>query len=457
MTERILIVDDERNLRESLSEALSQAGYQVLTASNGKEAYSMIQEQELDLLLCDWRMPEMDGSALLNLLREEGRLVDLPALVITAHGTSNNAIDAIQIGAYDFVTKPFDLDDVMVTIRRALEHSSLQKEVKQLRRQVADASPHTGEIIGSSSLMLNVFKEIGRVAQTNSTVLITGESGTGKELVAKAIHAHSERRNAAFVVVNCAALPENLIESELFGYEKGAFTGALNRKTGKFESGQGGTIFLDEVGELPLATQPKLLRVLQEHIFERLGGTQSVDADFRVVAATNRDLEEEVAAGRFRCDLYFRLSVVPIQLPSLRDRRSDILPLAEHFLQSYSKKHGLRATGFAEDAILKLQRYPFPGNVRELEHIVERAVVRAGGRAITCDLIVADELATIEVSAGSELEKLLELPYRESIQAWERLLIERALKAAGGNKAEAARALGVHRRLLYEKLGSEIS
>lgn len=452
MTERILIVDDERNLRESLSEALSQAGYQVLTASNGREAYSMIQEQELDLLLCDWRMPEMDGAALLNVLREEGRLVDLPALVITAHGTSNNAIDAIQLGAYDFVTKPFDLDDVIVTIRRALEHSSLQKEVKQLRRQVGDASPRAGEIIGSSPLMLNVFKEIGRVAQTNSTVLITGESGTGKELVAKAIHQHSDRRNGAFVVVNCAALPENLIESELFGCEKGAFTGALNRKAGKFESAQGGTVFLDEVGELPLETQPKLLRVLQEHTFERLGGTQSVNTDFRVVAATNRDLEEEVAAGRFRNDLYFRLSVVPIQLPSLRDRRSDILPLAEHFLQSYSNKHGLRATGFAEDAILKLQRYAFPGNVRELEHIVERAVVRAGGRAITCDLIVVDEQATTEVSTGSELEKLLELPYHESIQAWERLLIERALKAAGGNKAEAARTLGIHRRLLYEKL-----
>ena len=294
---------------------MGQAGYQVLTASNGKEAYSIIQNQELDLLLCDWRMPEMNGAALLNLLREEGRLVDLPALVITAHGTSNNAIDAIQLGAYDFVTKPFDLDDVIVTIRRALDHASLQKEVKQLRRQVADANPRAGEIIGSSSLMLNVFKEIGRVAQTNSTVLITGESGTGKELVAKAIHAHSERRDGAFVVVNCAALPESLIESELFGYEKGAFTGALNRKAGKFESGQGGTIFLDEVGELPLATQPKLLRVLQEHTFERLGGTQSVDADFRVVAATNRNLEEEVAAGHFRGDLYFRLSVVPHSTP----------------------------------------------------------------------------------------------------------------------------------------------
>jgi DNA-binding NtrC family response regulator len=456
MTERILIVDDERNLRESLSEALFQAGYEVLTAANGKEAYSIIQEQELDLLLCDWRMPEMDGAALLNLLREEKRLVDLPTLVITAHGTSNNAIDAIQLGAYDFVTKPFDLDDVLITIRRVLDHSALQKEVTQLRQQVAQVSPRAGEIIGSSAAIVNVFKEIGRVAKTNSTVLIMGESGTGKELVAKAIHQHSDRRNGPFIVVNCAALPENLIESELFGYEKGAFTGALNRKAGKFESAQGGTIFLDEIGELPLQMQPRLLRVLQEHAFERLGGTQSIAVDFRVIAATNRDLEEEVTAGQFRNDLYFRLSVVPIYIPSLRDRRSDILPLAEHFLHTYSEQHGLRPTGFTEDAILKLQRYPFLGNVRELEHVVERAVLRAGGRAITSDLVAIEETAAAENPKESGLIKLLNLPYHESVQAWERLLVDRALKQANGNKAEAARLLGIHRRLLYEKLGAEI-
>jgi len=457
MTERVLIVDDERNLRESLSEALTQAGYEVLTASNGKEGYSIIQQQELDLLLCDWRMPEMDGAALLNLLREEGRLVDLPALVITAHGTSNNAIDAIQLGAYDFITKPFDLDNVLVTIRRALDHSALQKEVAHLRQRVAEVSPRTGEIIGTSSAMLNVFKEIGRVAKTNSTVLITGESGTGKELVAKAIHQHSDRKVAPFIVVNCAALPESLIEAELFGYEKGAFTGALNRKAGKFESAQGGTIFLDEIGELPLSTQPKLLRVLQEHTFERLGGTQSVESDIRVITATNRNLEEEVSSGSFRSDLYFRLSVVPIHLPPLRDRRSDILPLAEHFLQSFSKEHGLRFTGFTEDAILKLQRYVFPGNVRELEHIIERAVVTAGGRAITSNVLVVEQFEAAEMTNRNELENLLNLPYRESVQAWERLLIDKALKRTNGNKAEAARLLGIHRRLLYEKLGSEVS
>jgi DNA-binding NtrC family response regulator len=452
----LLVVDDERNLRESLSEALKEAGYNVLTAANGKEAYAVIQSHALDLLLCDWRMPEMDGGALLKLLRDDGRLVDLPVLVMTAHGTSNNAIEAIQFGAYDFVTKPFDLDDVLVTIKRALEHTSLQKEVAQLRSKVADTHAASGEIIGFSAPMLEVFKAIGRVAQTDSTVLITGESGTGKELVAKAIHEHSARRNFPFAVVNCAALPENLIESELFGYEKGAFTGALNRKPGKFESAQGGTVFLDEIGELPLASQPKLLRVLQEHTFERLGGGPSVTADFRVVAATNRSLEEEVAAGRFRRDLYFRLNVVPIALPSLRNRRPDIVLLAEHFLQHYSQKHGFRVTGFTEEAILKLQRYTFPGNVRELEHIVERAVLQGGGRVITPDLVTTEDNMG-SASRTSEFEKLLDLPFRESVQAWERLLIDRALEAANGNKAEAARRLGIHRRLLYEKLGSEES
>lgn len=447
----LLVVDDERNLRESLSEALKEAGYSVLTAANGKEAYAIIQSQALDLLLCDWRMPEMDGRELLRHLSDEGRLVDLPVLVMTAHGTSNNAIEAIQFGAYDFVTKPFDLDDVLVTIRRALEHTSLQKEVAQLRSKVADAP--NGDIVGFSAPMLEVFKAIGRVAQTDSTVLITGESGTGKELVAKAIHKHSARRNLPFAVVNCAALPENLIESEFFGYEKGAFTGALSRKPGKFESAQGGTVFLDEIGELPLTSQPKLLRVLQEHTFERLGGSQSIGADIRVIAATNRILEEEVGAGRFRRDLYFRLNVVPIALPPLRNRRPDIIPLAEHFLQHHSQKHGFRVTGFTEEAILKLQRYTFPGNVRELEHIVERAVLHGGGRVITPDLITTDD--TVAATKESKLEKLLDLPFHQSVQAWERLLIERALEAANGNKAEAARKLDIHRRLLYEKLGSE--
>ena len=242
------------------------------------------------------------------------------------------------------------------------------------------------------------------------------------------------------------------VRSGLFGYEKGAFTGALNRRAGKFESAQSGTIFLDEIGELSLAVQPKLLRVLQEHTFERVGDARSIRADFRVIAATNRSLDEEVATGRFRSDLYFRLSVVPIALPTLRDRRADVVLLAEHFLQHFSGRHGMRATGFAEESILKLQRYAFPGNVRELGHIVERATLRAGGRAITPDLIVVEDSSMQEGPKPNDLERLLELPYHESVQAWERLLIERAMKLADGNKAEAARILGIHRRRLYEKL-----
>jgi DNA-binding NtrC family response regulator len=457
MNAKLLVIDDERNLRESLAEALQQANYEVLTAANGREAYQLVQQHDVDLLLCDWTMPEMDGAALLKILREEGRLIDLPVLVITAHVTSNNAIDAMRFGAYDFITKPFDLDDVLVTVQRAIEHTSLQREVAWLRRKVAETSGPKGEIVGSSALMIEVFKAIGRVAQTDSTVLITGESGTGKELIARAIHQHSERRAMPFIVVNCAALPESLIESELFGYEKGAFTGALNRKAGKFENAQGGTIFLDEIGELPLPMQPKLLRVLQDHSFERVGGSQSIAADFRVVAATNRSLDEEVAAGHFRADLYFRLNVFPIELPPLRNRRPDVLLLAEHFLQHYSEKHHLRAVGFADDAILKLQRYGFPGNVRELEHIVERSVLRAGGRVITAELILLDESAVITAPKESELESLLQLPFHDSVRAWERLLIDRAMKTANGNKAEAARMLGIHRRLLYEKLGADES
>ena len=287
----------------------------------------------------------------------------------------NRIFDAIQLGAYDFVTKPFDLDDVIVTIRRALEHSSLQKEVKQLRRQVGDPSPRAGEIIGTSPLMLNVFKEIGRVAQTNSTVLITGESGTGKELVAKAIHAHSERRNAAFVVVNCAALPENLIESELFGYEKGAFTGALNRKAGKFESAQGGTIFLDEVGDVPPEIQVALLRVLQEREIERVGSDKPISVQLRVVAATHRDLNQLVAEGKFRQDLLYRLNVVPINVPSLRERAEDIPLLVEYFVDRYGKKSGKKFKTIDRETLKLFQEYNWPGNIRELQNVIERAVI----------------------------------------------------------------------------------
>jgi two-component system response regulator AtoC len=272
----------------------------------------------------------------------------------------------MQLGAYDFITKPFDLDDVLVKIHRTLQHTALQKEVLELRQRVAADDKSGAEMVGISAPMIEVFKSIGRIARTESTVLITGESGTGKELVARSIHWYSARKHKPFVVINCATLSETLAESELFGYERGAFTGAQSRKFGKFESADGGTVFLDEVGELPAGLQPKLLRMLQEHTFERVGGTESLTADCRILAATNRNLHEEVLAGRFRQDLYFRLNVLSIQLPALRERRSDVLPLAEHFLLHFSRKHGLRIVGFTEDAALELQEAePFQRNCWE--------------------------------------------------------------------------------------------
>jgi transcriptional regulator with GAF, ATPase, and Fis domain len=300
--------------------------------------------------------------------------------------------------------------------------------------------------------MLEVFKAIGRVAKTDVTVLLLGETGTGKELVARTIHESSFRSDRPFVVVNCGALPAELLESELFGHERGAFTGAISRKLGKFESAAGGTVFLDEIGELPLALQPKLLRVLQEHTFERVGGTESVHADFRVIAATNRVLEEEVEEKLFRPDLYYRLKGFSIQLPALRERRSDILPLAEYFLVRFNQQNHQRVPGFTEDAIIALQQYSYLGNIRELEHIVERAGVQAAGRAITRE-IVHQALPAFETGPlGSSLTGLTRLPFHASVSAWEKHLIENTLAESGGNKTVAARKLHIHRRLLYEKM-----
>jgi DNA-binding NtrC family response regulator len=294
MKAKILIVEDETSLRDSLAEALKQAGFESSKARDGAEGYKLIQQSAPDLVLCDWKMPVMDAPAFLKLLSAEGRLEEMPVLVLTAHGTSSNAIEAMQLGAYDFITKPFDLDDVLAKIYRTLQHTALQKEVLELRQRVAAEDKSGAEMVGISAPMIEVFKSIGRIARTESTVLITGESGTGKELVARSIHRYSARKHKPFIVINCATLSETLAESELFGYERGAFTGAQSRKFGKFESADGGTVFLDEVGELPAGLQPKLLRMLQEHTFERVGGTESLTADCRILAATNRNLRRSV-------------------------------------------------------------------------------------------------------------------------------------------------------------------
>jgi DNA-binding NtrC family response regulator len=451
MSAAILIVDDEATLRKTLAEILSAQGYSVLEADDGTTAVQLLRDATPDLIFSDWKMPQMGGEKFLQHLRGEPRLASIPVIVITAFGSSHSAIEAVRLGAYDFVTKPFDLDEIVLTAERALDHSSLNREVVRLRAHEGQSrAAVTGRLIGSSAAMLDVFIMIGKVAETDSTVLICGESGTGKELVAEAIHDYSQRKDKPFVVVNCAALPDTLLETELFGHERGAFTGATSRKIGRFEMAEGGTIFLDEIGELSPSLQSKLLRVLQERTFERVGGTETIRGNFRVLAATNRDLDASVREKVFREDLYYRLNVVRIPIPSLRERRSDIVPLAEHFLRFYSDRNGFPAIGFSDDAILMLQNYFYPGNVRELENMIERAVLMTRGR-----VVMPEHFPTRPENNGDhgQLEiDLMSLPFHKSISALEKRLIEKAIKESGGNKSEAASRLQINRRLLYNKM-----
>ena len=455
----VLVVDDDRTLRTTLEELLLGADYTVRTAANGEDAARMLRESAPALVLCDWKMPVAGGEQLLeSLKRSEGE--QPPIIIMTAHGTGPNALRAMELGAYDFVTKPLDADEVLATIARAIQHADLQREVDRLRAQrfktTEDEDNYSSDrvgLVGGSPAWIEVFKAIGRVARTDVSVLLQGESGTGKEVVAKAIHDNSLRRSKPFIVINCAALPPELMESELFGHERGAFTGALAQKLGKFQAAAGGSVFLDEIGELPLALQPKLLRVLQEHAFERVGGTRSLEADFRVIAATNRKLEEEVEEKNFRADLYYRLQAFTIQLPPLRARRSDILPLAEYFLGRFAARNGVKVPGMSEGAIVALQQYPFPGNVRELEHMMDRAAIQTGGLPITAECIRRLE-PTVgnEESVAFDQHAASRLPFHDAIAAWERHLLQTALKETQGNKSDAARKLGMNRRLLYDKI-----
>ena len=459
----VLIVDDDHNFRETLRELLSNAGYQTRVAESAEEGIALLQTTTPDLALCDWRMPGGGGEQFLKSLQTEGLLTTMPVIILTAHGTGPNAMRAMQLGAYDFIIKPLDIDLALSTVARAIRHMELQREVEVLRQQrFRDRSLEElneseeglkPELIGQSPAWIDVFKNIGRVAATNVGVLLLGESGTGKEIVARAIHQNSARSRRSFIILNCAALPPELLESELFGHERGAFTGAIAQKRGKFEAADGGTIFLDEIGELPLSLQPKLLRVLQEHTFERVGGTASLHADVRVIAATNRPLEDGVERKTFRADLFYRLNAFTVQLPPLRERRSDILPLAEYFLARYAQRNQLASSGLSADAIVALHSYSFPGNVRELEHVIERAAVKAGGRAITADLIQKGLARDKNTAPGIfDAQAAESMPFHEAVASWECYLIEQALQASNGNKSDAARRLGVHRRLLYEKL-----
>ena len=445
---QILIADDDPSIRMLLRSFLEGEGYDTAEAKSGGEVLRILPQVNPDLVLLDLRMPEWDGIEVMKKLGEQN--IKVPILLMTAHGTSNSAIQAIQLGAFDYITKPFELDDVLLTVRRFFEYQELTAEVKKLRGQIEKPDP-TEKIIGRTPAMQEVYKTIGRVARSDSTVLIWGATGTGKELVAQTLHQHSTYRNGPFVPVSCAALPETLLESELFGHEKGSFTGAMVQRKGRFEMAHKGTIFLDEIGEMSLGTQKKLLRVLQEREFERVGGSTSIQVDVRVIAATNKDLAVESAANRFREDLFYRLNVISMYMPPLRERKDDIPALVEHFLNKHRFSVSSPPARISEEALRSLDRHDWPGNVRELENTIERAVVMAQGGIITSQhlyLTPAKQKRLVDLD-----QKLQENQSHEEIMRdVERLLLQQALVKVDGNRAEAAKVLGLAPALFEEKL-----
>jgi two-component system response regulator AtoC len=445
MQARILIGEDDARARDSLRALLTEEGYRVETARDGLEASQRLREAEFDAVLLDVRMPGKDGLCLLREIREQPRP---PAvLVMTAYGNSGLAIEAMKLGAYDYLTKPLHFDELLVQLERAV--TNRLQSLSPAAQAEEDGSSAEVELIGQSPAMQQVYKLVGQVAATDSTVLIRGESGTGKELIARAIHRHSARRAGPLVSVNCAAIPETLLEAELFGHEKGAFTGAAARRKGKFEAANHGTIFLDEVGELSAATQAKLLRFLQERTIEPLGSETPIHLDVRILAATNRNLEQCVHQGTFREDLFYRLNVVSIVAPPLWERREDIPALAAHFLRKLTAKLNQPPVSFTPDAIETLKARDWPGNVRELEHAVERAVILSHGAPITSDLLLRPQAAK-----GTDPFQDLrpDEGLHELVAKLERSLIRKALAEASGNRTRAAEILKINRRLLYDKL-----
>ncbi len=442
---QILVAEDEKQARESLRALLEDEGYRVTCAADGNEAARIMATTAFEAALIDIRMPGKDGLALLRELRENP---DPPAvLIMTAYGTSAVAIEAMALGAFDYLTKPLNFDELRIQLQRAIDNRRRIRELEGYRTE--DHAHQDVEIIGSSPAMQKLYKLIGQTAPTDSTVLIRGESGSGKEVVASAIHRHSPRASQRMVKVNCASIPETLLEAELFGHERGAFTGATQRRIGKFEFADRGTIFLDEIGDLSPSTQAKMLRVLQDHCIERLGSNQTLPLDVRVLTATNRDLEGAVREGRFREDLYYRLNVVAMTIPPLRDRREDIPELARFLLRRSATRLRLPVPTISEEAYQVLVQNDWPGNVRELEHCLERALIlsRSG--------IILPEHVQLSAgpAAGDPFEALsLETGLHESVRNLERRLIERALAAAGGNRTRAAQLLKINRRLLYDKL-----
>ena len=465
---KVLITEDEESLRFVLQKALEGDGYWVQCAADGKTARQLLTNSHFDVSLMDIKLPDIDGLDLLKEIKDQG--VDTAMILMTAQNTMRNAIGAMKNGAFDYITKPFDLDEVLVLVKRAVDSRNLSRDFRELKEEVKKRFEPGVNIIGTSPNMQKVYKTIGQVVDTQTTILIQGESGTGKELVAKTIHYNSPRWNQPFVAINCAAIPRDLLESELFGHEKGSFTGALDRRLGKFELAEGGTLFLDEIGDIPLELQTKLLRVLQDHEFSRVGGREVLKANVRILSATNQDLERAVDEKRFREDLYFRLKVIPIYLPPLRERRGDIPLLIGYFIDKITREMGIQISGVSPDAQRLLEEHNWPGNVRELENTLIRAAVLASGpilfpkdftlqnKPATASLDI-DQLSLEEIirhkledyfrrTEGVDVDNL----YSLVIERIERPLIELTLKKTRGNQIRAAQILGINRNTLRKKI-----
>jgi two-component system nitrogen regulation response regulator NtrX len=448
----ILIVDDEAGVRASLAGVLRDEGYQVESVDSAEAALEQVMRRSYDVILLDIWLPGLDGLEALERLRQ--RQVEAEVIMISGHGNIENAVRATKLGAFDFIEKPLSLDKTVLSVRNAIRQRQLAAENRALRAKV-DRRP---VMVGESAVIGRLREQVAMAAPTNGRVLISGENGTGKELVAQSIHDLSQRRTGAFIEVNCAAIPEELIESELFGHTRGAFTGAVADRRGKFELASGGTLFLDEIGDMSLKTQAKVLRALQEQVIEPVGGHQSVRVDVRVLAATNKDLLEEIRAGRFREDLFFRLNVIPIHVPALRERGDDVLVLARHFMAEIAREYGRRVKQLAPDAEDALRGFRWPGNVRELRNVIERVMIMVAG-----ELIAADDLAFLGVTAPAHLRDVVPPPTTplpgfvgpslyDARDDWERDYIRRALAACDGNISRTSEALGVERSNLYKKM-----
>lgn len=450
MSKTILVVDDEKDIRISLTGILEDEGYQVVSAVSGVEALEKLREDLPDLVLLDIWMPGMDGLETLEKIKS--LLPHLTVIMISGHGTIETAVRATKLGAFDFIEKPLSLDKVLIAVTNALRMKDLYTENEELKRVAGNEH----ELIGATALMAALREQIMRVAPTNASVLINGANGTGKELVARSIHYYSQRHNKAFVAINCAAIPEELIESELFGHEKGAFTGALAQKKGKFDLADGGTLFLDEIGDMSLKTQAKVLRILQERCFERVGGTRLVAVDVRIIAATNKQLDEEIRQGRFREDLYYRLNVVPFRVPALRERTEDIPMLVQHFINLFYLKEGREPKHFDPEALEVLKQYHWPGNVRELKNIIERILIMTSGRSITCDDIPDLHGGHSEfLPAGATHEGILALStLREAREEFEREFIIQKLEENDWNISRTAEIIELERSNLHRKIKS---